>query len=65
MLPNKVHEVTIIFSSPSHHIFNYALAEALALKGHNVTYYSPDLAKNTPPNLHQIHFDKAYDVYYG
>jgi glucuronosyltransferase len=50
-------------ASPSHNIFNFALAEALALKGHNVTYASVDLPENAPPNFHSILIEKAYDVY--
>jgi glucuronosyltransferase len=30
-----------------------------------VTYLSPDLAKNVPPTLHNIYFDKLYEACYG
>lgn len=53
------------YFSISHHIFNYALAVGLANKGHNVTYFSGDLDKNPPPNLHNVHFDELYEVQFG
>lgn len=53
------------FFSPSHHIFNYALAEGLVKVGHNVTYFTPDLPKSSPENLTVIGFEEAYEVYHG
>ncbi|KAG5685002.1 hypothetical protein PVAND_014205 [Polypedilum vanderplanki] len=49
--------------SPSHHIFNSALARALAERGHNVTFVSADLDKNPPKNLHYIHLEKQYEIF--
>ncbi|KAG5685003.1 hypothetical protein PVAND_014206 [Polypedilum vanderplanki] len=50
-------------ASPSHHIFNSALARALAERGHNVTFVSADLDKNPPKNLHYIHLEKQYEAF--
>ncbi|KAL7028605.1 hypothetical protein ACKWTF_005918 [Chironomus riparius] len=49
-------------ASPSHHIFNSALARALAARGHNVTFISADLVKNPPENLHYIHMEYQYQM---
>lgn len=48
-------------ASPSHHIYNRALALGLAESGHNVTFVSADLAKASHTNLHYIHLEKVYD----
>lgn len=52
------------FSSPSHFIFNKALAEGLASRGHNVTIVSPDVDKNFVPNVHYIHLEEVYAFCY-
>jgi hypothetical protein len=56
----KVISILIYCSSPSHHIFNSALARKLATSGHNVTFLSADLAKNATENLHYIHLEYQY-----
>lgn len=57
-----VHGSNVLFintvPSPSHHIFNSALAYALAEKGHNVTMITPDRSKEAP-NMHIILFEGA------
>jgi glucuronosyltransferase len=50
--------------SPSHFIFNKALAEGLAQNGHNLTIVSPDVEKTPPPNVHYIHLEQIYSHYY-
>ena len=50
-------------ASPSHHIFNRALAVGLA-KTHNVTFLSADLGKVSIPRLHYIHLEKVYEALY-
>lgn len=49
--------------SPSHHIFNRALAVGLAAS-HNVTFVSADLGKTPVANLHYIHLEKVYSELY-
>lgn len=51
-------------ASPSHHIWNSAIVNALAARGHNVTYVSPDLDKNPPKNVHYIHMAEMYNEAY-
>lgn len=51
-------------ASPSHHIWNSAIVNALAARGHNVTYVSPDLDKNPPANVHYIHMAELYNEAY-
>ncbi|GAB0099857.1 UDP-glucuronosyltransferase [Sergentomyia squamirostris] len=51
-------------ASPSHHIWIRTLTTALAEKGHNVTSLSTDIEDVTPKNLHYLHLDKVYDVFY-
>lgn len=52
-------------ASPSHHIFNRALAVGLA-RSHNVTFVSADISKTPIPNLHYIHLEKIYaELYEG
>lgn len=53
----------IVFS-PSHFIFNKALAEGLAVRGHNLTIVSPDVEKKAPQNVHYIHLEEIYAHYY-
>lgn len=40
--------------SPSHHIWNRALAFGLVNKGHNVTLIGPDKDEKKPVNYHHI-----------
>lgn len=51
-------------ASPSHHIWNSAIVNALAANGHNVTYVSPNLEKNPPKNVHYIHMAELYNEAY-
>ncbi|XP_055626412.1 UDP-glucosyltransferase 2-like [Toxorhynchites rutilus septentrionalis] len=46
--------------SPSHHIWNRVLMEALAAKGYNLTIVSPDIEKSQKPNLTYIHLEETY-----
>uniref|UniRef100_A0A182FZT7 UDP-glycosyltransferases domain-containing protein n=1 Tax=Anopheles albimanus TaxID=7167 RepID=A0A182FZT7_ANOAL len=48
--------------SPSHHIWNRVLVDALAAKGHNLTIVSPDVEKKVKPNITYIHLEKTYDT---
>ncbi|ETN60648.1 glucosyl/glucuronosyl transferase [Anopheles darlingi] len=48
--------------SPSHHIWNRVLVDALAAKGHNLTIVSPDVEKKVKPNITYIHLEKTYDA---
>lgn len=50
--------------SPSHHIFNRVLVLALAEKGHNVTFLSADVTKKDVPNVHYVHLEKVYEIFY-
>ncbi|XP_070502277.1 UDP-glucosyltransferase 2-like [Chironomus tepperi] len=63
----NVNSLNILFTSelasPSHHIFNSALARALAARGHNVTFLSADIVSNPPENLHYIHMEYQYNVF--
>lgn len=52
-------------ASPSHHIFNRALALGLAESGHNVTFLSADISKSSHPNLHYIHLENVYTAVYA
>jgi glucuronosyltransferase len=51
-------------SSPSHFIFNNALAKGLAARGHNLTIVSPDIEKKPVVNIHYIHLEQVYAYYY-
>lgn len=45
-------------TSPSHQLWNFAYANGLLIKGHNVTMISPHLTENVNyTNFHQIHFE--------
>ncbi|CAG9807568.1 unnamed protein product [Chironomus riparius] len=46
--------------SPSHHIWNRALAKGLADSGHNVTFLSTDEPKGEVKNLHYIVLEGSY-----
>ncbi|XP_055530881.1 UDP-glucosyltransferase 2-like [Wyeomyia smithii] len=46
--------------SPSHHIWNRVLMEALAAKGYNLTIVSPDIETTGKPNLTYIHLEETY-----
>uniref|UniRef100_A0A182NJS8 UDP-glycosyltransferases domain-containing protein n=1 Tax=Anopheles dirus TaxID=7168 RepID=A0A182NJS8_9DIPT len=48
--------------SPSHHIWNRALMEALAARGHNLTVVSPDIERKATPNVTYIHLEETYNV---
>ncbi|XP_053674713.1 UDP-glucosyltransferase 2-like [Anopheles nili] len=48
--------------SPSHHIWNRALMEGLAARGHNLTIVSPDIEVKQKPNLTYIHLEETYDT---
>uniref|UniRef100_A0A182II97 UDP-glycosyltransferases domain-containing protein n=1 Tax=Anopheles arabiensis TaxID=7173 RepID=A0A182II97_ANOAR len=48
--------------SPSHHIWNRALVNALAARGHNLIVVSPDVERKPPPNVTYIHLEKTYDT---
>jgi glucuronosyltransferase len=50
-------------ASPSHHIYNRALAVGLA-KDHNITFVSADVSDKKHPNIHYIHLEKVYDFIY-
>lgn len=47
--------------SPSHHIWNRALAKGLADAGHNVTFISTDKPKGEVKNLHYIVLEESYE----
>lgn len=46
--------------SPSHHIWNGAIVNELAKRGHNITVISPDDDKNPPPGVHYILIEDQY-----
>ena len=46
--------------SPSHHIWNGAVVNELARRGHNITVISPDIDKNPPPGVHYILIEDQY-----
>lgn len=49
-------------ASPSHHLWNHALAVGLANKGHNVTFVSVDNQKGeNVKNLHYIVIENVYE----
>uniref|UniRef100_A0A8D8GWC6 (northern house mosquito) hypothetical protein n=1 Tax=Culex pipiens TaxID=7175 RepID=A0A8D8GWC6_CULPI len=52
-------------ASPSHHIWNRAIVDALAAKGHNLTVVSPDVEKNTVENVHYIELEETYPELYS
>lgn len=52
-------------SSPSHHIWNKSLMEAIAARGHNVTIISPDVEKTAQANIHYIHLEEVYPTLYN
>jgi glucuronosyltransferase len=52
--------------SPSHHIFNRALMEAVAQNGkNNLTIVSCDVERQAPPNMHYIHLETIYSYIYN
>uniref|UniRef100_A0A6M2DX19 Putative udp-glucoronosyl and udp-glucosyl transferase n=1 Tax=Xenopsylla cheopis TaxID=163159 RepID=A0A6M2DX19_XENCH len=59
--------ILCIFSmaSPSHHIWNKALKESLASKGHNITALSITTEQTTNPNLHYLELDGIYEALYS
>uniref|UniRef100_A0A182QRT7 UDP-glycosyltransferases domain-containing protein n=1 Tax=Anopheles farauti TaxID=69004 RepID=A0A182QRT7_9DIPT len=48
--------------SPSHHIWNRALVEALAARGHNLTVVSPDVERKPTPNVTYIQLEETYNT---
>ncbi|KAG5667689.1 hypothetical protein PVAND_015661 [Polypedilum vanderplanki] len=48
--------------SPSHHIWNNALARGLAARGYNVTFLSTDPPKSNTQNLHYIVIENGYEL---
>uniref|UniRef100_A0A182K8V2 UDP-glycosyltransferases domain-containing protein n=1 Tax=Anopheles christyi TaxID=43041 RepID=A0A182K8V2_9DIPT len=48
--------------SPSHHIWNRVLVDALAARGHNLTVVSPDIERKPKANVTYIHLEKTYDT---
>lgn len=46
--------------SPSHHIWNRALVNALAANGHNLTVVSPDIELKPVANVTYIHLEETY-----
>lgn len=48
--------------SPSHHIFNRALAFALADRGHNVTMIGNDEEKEVRKNFHFLLMEGTYSL---
>ena len=48
--------------SPSHHIWNNAVARSLAIRGHNVTFLSTDPPKNKVENLHYVVLEKSHEI---
>uniref|UniRef100_A0A182QKP4 UDP-glucuronosyltransferase n=1 Tax=Anopheles farauti TaxID=69004 RepID=A0A182QKP4_9DIPT len=51
-------------ASPSHHIWNRAIMDALAQNGHNLTILSADVEKNQPSNVHYVHLEEIYPTLY-
>uniref|UniRef100_A0A182IRD8 UDP-glycosyltransferases domain-containing protein n=1 Tax=Anopheles atroparvus TaxID=41427 RepID=A0A182IRD8_ANOAO len=51
-------------ASPSHHIWNRAIMDALAREGHNLTILSADVEKNQPSNVHYVHLEEIYPTLY-
>lgn len=48
-------------ASPSHHIWNRVIINALASRGHNVTVLSPDFDSIPPKNVHYLKVNEVYD----
>lgn len=46
----------------SHFIWNSALINGLAAKGHNITVASADVDQKAPSNVHYLHLDEAYPL---
>jgi glucuronosyltransferase len=51
--------------SPSHHLWNRNLMQAVASRGHNITMISPDLETTAHPNMTFIHLEQLYETVYG
>ena len=54
-------------ASPSHHQWNHALMDELAVRGNNVTVLSANLPtgnQKVSPNLHYIHLENLYKFIY-
>ncbi|XP_055535827.1 UDP-glucosyltransferase 2-like [Wyeomyia smithii] len=52
-------------ASPSHHIWNRAIVDALAVKGHNITVLSADIEKDAPANVHYVELEQTYPELYS
>ncbi|XP_055608295.1 UDP-glucosyltransferase 2-like [Uranotaenia lowii] len=52
-------------ASPSHHIWNRSIIDALAAKGHNVTVISADVEKSPQQNVHYIELEETYPTLYS
>ncbi|XP_053687396.1 UDP-glucosyltransferase 2-like [Sabethes cyaneus] len=52
-------------ASPSHHIWNRAIVDALAAKGHNLTILSADVEKDSPANVHYVELEQTYPELYS
>ncbi|XP_058457959.1 UDP-glucosyltransferase 2-like [Malaya genurostris] len=52
-------------ASPSHHIWNRAIVDALAAKGHNLTIVSANVETNAPKNVHYIELEETYAELYS
>ncbi|XP_052870636.1 UDP-glucosyltransferase 2-like [Anopheles cruzii] len=62
--PTKGANILCLFAvpSPSHHIWNRVLVDALAANDHNLTVVSPDIEKIAKPNITYIHLEATYDA---
>jgi glucuronosyltransferase len=65
LIASQSHSANILFIhgilSPSHHIWNSALARGLANRGHNVTFLSTDPPQSVTKNLHYVVLEKSYE----
>lgn len=52
-------------ASPSHHIWNRSVMEAMAKRGYNLTIISPDIDKKPLDNMHYIHLENVYPTIYN
>jgi glucuronosyltransferase len=65
LIASQGHCVNILYLhgilSPSHHIWNSALARGLANRGHNITFLSTDPQKSVVENVHYIDLENSYE----
>ncbi|XP_058065091.1 uncharacterized protein LOC131214777, partial [Anopheles bellator] len=52
-------------ASPSHHIWNRSIMDALARAGHNLTILSADVERNQPNNVHYVQLEEIYPTLYS